>query len=85
MMPPFRPFGAPIDGDDVPAIVGELYSVNGTMCLLVDIDVNKHEAAMHVLRPLERILVQIELCDPNPFQGRLPMAWLESRLVRIEN
>jgi len=69
----------------VPAIIGEIYSGNGTLCLLVDIDVNEHEAAMHVLKPLEKVLVYVELCDPNPFQGRLPMMWLESRLVRLEN
>jgi len=86
MMPPYRPFGGPIDDDDyVPAIVGEIYSVNGTLCLLVDIDEDSNEASLHVLKSLEKILVYVELADRNPFQGRLPMMWLESRLVRIEN
>lgn len=85
-MIPYRPFGEFVDdGAPVPAVVGELYSVNGILCLLVDIDERNSEAAMHVLKPLERWLVLIELADPNPFQGRLPINWLESRLVRIEN
>jgi hypothetical protein len=71
------------DGPVPEPIVGELYLVQNTLCLMVEYEAPT--AALHILTPFEGTIVTMELGNAYPFQGRLPAEWLNARLVAMSN